>query len=197
MQDVDLLQLNITLYHFFLFLPTPPSYICQEHESNTTLRSSFGVHIVFHRACGSNQALRKFKKRVGWGGAISWVWPSGRYHLQPCPSAYFAKEFHAFLSSPPTHSSCHEVFAGRPFLHFSHVAIRRARHERSASGTNLTPQSRERGGEGEGGKPAADPLFFFFFFLFPCPLEGAGMDLSPANLITVFLNTRLKRSVHI
>lgn len=165
-------------YHFvpFLFcffpLPTPLLYICQEHESNTTLRSSFGVHIVFRRACGSNQALRKFKKRTGAGGAISWVLPSGRYHLQPCPSAYFAMEFHAFLPPPPpTHPSCHEVFAGRPFLHFSHVAIRRARHERSASGTNLTPQSRERGGEGKrreaSGRP---PLFFNFFFLFPCPL---------------------------
>lgn len=53
---------------FFFPLPTPLLYICQEHESNTALRSSFGVHIVFRRACGSNQALRKFKKRAGVGG---------------------------------------------------------------------------------------------------------------------------------
>lgn len=171
---MDLLQLNITLYRVFFFSPSPPLSYTSARNMKATQRLDphLGCTLSFAGLVAAIKLSGNSKKEQGWeweGGRSAGFGPPEDIICNRVPPLTLRRNSAHFFPPPLTRPAI-EFFAGRPFLHFSHVAIRRARHERSASGTNLTPQSRERGGEGEGGKPAADPLFFFFFFLFPCPL---------------------------
>lgn len=157
-------------------------HICQEHERNTALRSSFGVHIVSQRLVTVIKVSENPKRcdklhRVG----DHLVLPLGRWLFSSdfLPPFTFCR-FHTFFFSSPE-------FCWTSLLHFFHVAIwlwRLVVRECIWNQFDSKQKGKRRGRREVNGSP----------FLSMSTVSRHGPEPHKPNYS--FVNTRLKCSVH-